>query len=67
MNQVLDNSVRRADPHLRFPKERRALVEEKYDAATDKIVQSWTPRFDTARAFKFYHQLPAKHPTSAEY
>jgi hypothetical protein len=25
-------------------KERRALVEEKYDAATDKIVQSWTPR-----------------------
>jgi nucleoside-diphosphate-sugar epimerase len=33
-------------------KERRALVEEKYDAATDKIVQSWTPQFDTARAFK---------------
>ncbi|KAJ5872799.1 NAD-dependent epimerase/dehydratase [Penicillium soppii] len=32
--------------------ERRALVEEKYDAATDKIVQSWTPQFDTARAFK---------------
>ena len=33
-------------------KERRALVEEKYDAATDKIVQSWTPQFSTARAFK---------------
>lgn len=33
-------------------KERRALVEEKYDATTDKIVQSWTPHFDTARAFK---------------
>jgi hypothetical protein len=33
-------------------KERRALVEEKYDAATDKIVQSWTPQFDTARAFQ---------------
>jgi nucleoside-diphosphate-sugar epimerase len=33
-------------------KERRDLVEEKYDAATDKIVQSWTPQFDTARAFK---------------
>ncbi|KAJ5488092.1 hypothetical protein LT330_008415 [Penicillium expansum] len=33
-------------------KERRDLVEEQYDAATDKIVQSWTPRFDTARAFE---------------
>ncbi|KAJ5091417.1 hypothetical protein NUU61_006287 [Penicillium alfredii] len=33
-------------------KERRALVEEKYDAATDKIVQSWTPQFSTERAFK---------------
>ena len=33
-------------------KERRALVEEKYDAATDKIVQSWTPLFSTDRAFK---------------
>ncbi|KAJ5126900.1 hypothetical protein N7448_007679 [Penicillium atrosanguineum] len=33
-------------------KERRALVEEKYDAATDKIVQSWTPQFSTDRAFK---------------
>jgi nucleoside-diphosphate-sugar epimerase len=32
--------------------ERRALVEEKYDAATDKIVQSWTPQFSTDRAFK---------------
>ncbi|KAJ5247366.1 hypothetical protein N7468_002349 [Penicillium chermesinum] len=33
-------------------KERRALVEEKYDAATDKIVQGWTPEFSTERAFK---------------
>ncbi|CAI7608543.1 unnamed protein product [Penicillium glandicola] len=33
-------------------KERRDLVEEKYDAVTDKIVQTWTPRFDTARAFE---------------
>lgn len=33
-------------------KERRALVEEKYDAATDKIVQSWTPQFSNERAFK---------------
>lgn len=32
--------------------ERRALVEERYDAATDKIVQSWAPEFDTARALK---------------
>ncbi|KAF7717149.1 UDPglucose 4-epimerase [Penicillium ucsense] len=32
--------------------ERRALVEEKYDAATDKIVQSWTPQFSTDRAFQ---------------
>lgn len=32
-------------------KERRVLVEEKYDAAIDKIVQSWAPNFDTARAF----------------
>lgn len=41
-------------------KERRALVEEKYDAATDKIVQSWTPHFDTARAFKmgFAEDIP---------
>ncbi|KAJ5682626.1 hypothetical protein N7462_005791 [Penicillium macrosclerotiorum] len=33
-------------------KDRRALVEEKYDAATDKIVQSWTPQFSTDRAFE---------------
>jgi nucleoside-diphosphate-sugar epimerase len=33
-------------------KERRALVEEKYDAATDKIVQSWTPQFSNERAYK---------------
>ncbi|KAJ5131196.1 uncharacterized protein N7515_007235 [Penicillium bovifimosum] len=33
-------------------KERRDLVEEKYDAATDKIVQTWTPQFDTTRAFE---------------
>lgn len=33
-------------------KERLALVEEKYDAATDKIVQGWTPQFSTERALK---------------
>ncbi|KAJ5581736.1 hypothetical protein N7535_000356 [Penicillium sp. DV-2018c] len=33
-------------------KERRDLVEEKYDAAIDKIVQTWTPQFDNTRAFK---------------
>ncbi|OJJ45661.1 hypothetical protein ASPZODRAFT_159938 [Penicilliopsis zonata CBS 506.65] len=33
-------------------KERRALVEEKYDADIDRIVQSWTPNFATARATK---------------
>ncbi|KAJ5161741.1 hypothetical protein N7492_007133 [Penicillium capsulatum] len=33
-------------------RERRALVEEKYDAVTDKIVQSWTPQFSTTRAMK---------------
>ncbi|KAJ5901797.1 hypothetical protein N7495_002325 [Penicillium taxi] len=33
-------------------KERRALVEDKYDAATDKIVQSWTPQFSTDRALE---------------
>ncbi|KAJ5658781.1 uncharacterized protein N7484_002430 [Penicillium longicatenatum] len=32
-------------------KERRALVEEKYDAAVDKIVQTWTPQFSNERAF----------------
>ncbi|KAJ6120811.1 hypothetical protein N7523_005091 [Penicillium sp. IBT 18751x] len=43
-------------------KERRALVEEKYDAATDKIVQSWTPQFSTDRAFKlgFSADIPVK-------
>ncbi|RAL15729.1 SDR family oxidoreductase [Aspergillus homomorphus CBS 101889] len=30
--------------------ERRALVEEKYDADIDRIVQTWTPNFNTARA-----------------
>ncbi|CRG89421.1 hypothetical protein PISL3812_06457 [Talaromyces islandicus] len=30
--------------------ERRALVEDKYDADIDKIVQSWSPLFDNARA-----------------
>ncbi|KAE8378428.1 Metalloenzyme, LuxS/M16 peptidase-like protein [Aspergillus bertholletiae] len=33
-------------------KERRALVEEKFDAAIDKIVQTWTPNFKTDRAIK---------------
>lgn len=31
-------------------KEKRALVEERYDPAVDRIVQSWTPNFDTKRA-----------------
>ncbi|GES59332.1 nucleoside-diphosphate-sugar epimerase [Aspergillus terreus] len=30
--------------------ERRALVEEKYDADIDRIVQTWPPNFNTARA-----------------
>ena len=30
--------------------EKRALVEDKYDADIDKIVQSWSPLFDNARA-----------------
>lgn len=30
--------------------EKRALVEEKYDADVDRIVQSWSPLFDSARA-----------------
>lgn len=30
--------------------EKRALVEEKYDADIDRIVQSWSPLFDNARA-----------------
>lgn len=33
-------------------KERRALVEEKYDADIDRIVQTWTPNFNTARAIE---------------
>ncbi|ODM18690.1 hypothetical protein SI65_05307 [Aspergillus cristatus] len=32
--------------------ERRGLVEEKYDADIDRIVQTWTPDFATARALK---------------
>lgn len=32
--------------------ERRGLVEEKYDADIDRIVQTWTPDFETARALK---------------
>ncbi|KAL3475872.1 Metalloenzyme, LuxS/M16 peptidase-like protein [Aspergillus californicus] len=31
-------------------KERRALVEEKYDEDIDRIVQTWSPHFDPARA-----------------
>ena len=31
--------------------ERRALVEERYDADIDRIVQTWTPDFSTERAF----------------
>ncbi|KAL4806564.1 Metalloenzyme, LuxS/M16 peptidase-like protein [Aspergillus unguis] len=33
-------------------KERRALVEEKYDADVDRIVQTWSPHFNPARALK---------------
>ncbi|PYH42338.1 bifunctional SDR family oxidoreductase/M16 family metallopeptidase [Aspergillus saccharolyticus JOP 1030-1] len=33
-------------------KERRALVEERYDADIDRIVQTWTPNFNTARALR---------------
>jgi nucleoside-diphosphate-sugar epimerase len=33
-------------------KERRDLVEEKYDADVDRIVQTWSPNFNTARAIK---------------
>lgn len=33
-------------------KEKRALVEEKHDEEINKIVQSWPPNFDTARAAK---------------
>ncbi|RAH50307.1 bifunctional SDR family oxidoreductase/M16 family metallopeptidase [Aspergillus brunneoviolaceus CBS 621.78] len=32
--------------------ERRALVEEKYDPDVDRIVQTWTPNFNTARALR---------------
>jgi nucleoside-diphosphate-sugar epimerase len=32
--------------------EKRALVEEKYDADVDRIVQGWSPLFDNARARK---------------
>lgn len=32
--------------------ERRALVEERYDADIDRIVQTWTPEFRTERAFR---------------
>ncbi|KAL4909668.1 hypothetical protein BDW74DRAFT_165099 [Aspergillus multicolor] len=31
-------------------KDRRALVEEKYDADIDRIVQTWSPHFNPARA-----------------
>ncbi|PYH68280.1 bifunctional SDR family oxidoreductase/M16 family metallopeptidase [Aspergillus vadensis CBS 113365] len=33
-------------------KERRGLVEERYDADIDRIVQTWTPNFDTKRALE---------------
>ncbi|KAE8354960.1 putative mitochondrial processing peptidase beta subunit [Aspergillus coremiiformis] len=32
--------------------ERRALVEEKYDADIDQIVRTWTPQFQTTRAIE---------------
>ncbi|KAL1861165.1 hypothetical protein Plec18170_001680 [Paecilomyces lecythidis] len=41
-------------------KERRALVEERYDADIDKIVQSWSPNFNTTRAKQlgFFDDVP---------
>lgn len=33
-------------------KDRRALVEEKFDPAVDQIVKTWTPNFNTARAME---------------
>ncbi|GLA27438.1 hypothetical protein AnigIFM63309_011134 [Aspergillus niger] len=33
-------------------KEKRALVEERYDEDVDRIVQTWTPNFDTKRALE---------------
>ncbi|KAL4937312.1 hypothetical protein BDV06DRAFT_215984 [Aspergillus oleicola] len=33
-------------------KEKRELVEEKYDADIDRIVQTWSPHFNPARALK---------------
>lgn len=41
-------------------KERRALVEERYDADIDRIVQTWAPYFNAARALKlgFSEDIP---------
>ena len=41
-------------------KERRALVEERYDEDVDRIVQTWTPDFSTTRAIQlgFSEDLP---------
>lgn len=41
-------------------KEKRALVEEKYDADIDRIVQTWSPHFNPARALKlgFSEDIP---------
>lgn len=41
-------------------KERRALVEERYDEGIDRIVQTWTPDFSTTRAIQlgFSEDLP---------
>ncbi|GKZ40027.1 hypothetical protein AbraIFM66950_002023 [Aspergillus brasiliensis] len=33
-------------------KEKRELVEERYDEDIDRIVQTWTPNFDTKRALE---------------
>ncbi|KAK1148550.1 hypothetical protein N8T08_009556 [Aspergillus melleus] len=33
-------------------KEKRALVREEFDADVDRIVQTWTPHFNTARALR---------------
>ncbi|KAL4876306.1 Metalloenzyme, LuxS/M16 peptidase-like protein [Aspergillus karnatakaensis] len=41
-------------------RERRELVEERYDAAVDAIVQTWSPHFDPERAYKlgFQRDIP---------
>ncbi|EAS32114.3 nucleoside-diphosphate-sugar epimerase [Coccidioides immitis RS] len=44
-------------------KERRELVEEKYDPAIDRIVSGWSPNFDTswAKSLGFKEDMPFIH------